>query len=574
LGEGNVRGNGPENSKTSGRLSGADVRDAILRRAGTSGPVLLFLDNVEECGEIFEGGAARFFPAGFSERVKVHVVATARVFDADPEEGSCVELPLGDLAPEAALELLLTEHPADTEEEKKAAEEVARLLGCRALFLRRVPAIIDTKNFRKAKMVCRSYTSLVKALEKDTLTAISRTGKVDELHLPGKLWELTRESLSECLLGDAALRLIRLAAHFPAEGFPKSVLRRLWDAEAFPKFAGEEMTSDEAFGFVLEMCRVYNIFQSADPVRIHRLDREAILRELGDAEPEFVDAVGRALAGFPGASPALWLPLAIQMPDILPWIPDTVIDGQITDEENRIVGFRAALLTVNPAYAEKCAWEKLNGWDWAFLLRKKPRFADRCPWEKLNSGNWADLLGAQPQFADRCPWGSFDGLDWALLLKRQPGFAAACPWEKLEGSDWAFLLRLQPQFADRCPWEKLHGSDWALLLRLQPQFADRCPWEKLNGQDWANLLGAQPRFAAICPWDKLDGRDWVELLRELPRLIDRCPKEKLAGRDWGYLVAAQPRFADICPWEKLDGLGWVNLLAEKPQFADRCPGRS
>ncbi|MBQ7693529.1 MAG: ATP-binding protein, partial [Lentisphaeria bacterium] len=47
LGEGNVRGNGPENSKTSGRLSGADVRDAILRRAGTSGPVLLFLDNVE-----------------------------------------------------------------------------------------------------------------------------------------------------------------------------------------------------------------------------------------------------------------------------------------------------------------------------------------------------------------------------------------------------------------------------------------------------------------------------------------------------------------------------------------------
>lgn len=593
-------------------LSGEEVRDALLRRALQVGPVLLVLDNIESCEKLFgdDGtGGKRMFPSGIAEGLRIDVVATTRIFDAEP--GVVEQFPLGDLSLKAALELLLSQHPAGTEEERTAVEKVARLLGCRALFLRRVPGIIGAKNFRNAKMVCRSYASLAAALEKGLLPTIVRTGKVDELHLPGKMWELTRNSLAGWCFGEAAVRLVRLAAHFPAEGFPKHILRRLWDAEVFPGIGEEGLASEDAFDAVVDACQIHNIFQDTDPVRIHRLDREAILRDPEVDGPELARAVGRALSGYLGASPGVWLSLAA-FPDIVRQIPPAVANGRLY----------ARLLSENPALEELCPWETLDCMDWALLLARQPRFGNSCPWEKLTAdlggAAWAKLLETSPQFADKCPWDRMKAGSWASLISKQPQFSDKCPWDELDGWDLVPVLRTQPQLAKWCRWEKLNKFDWDLLLSNCPQFADKCPTEMLpaaesprvsseqpgradadsgkkpageralfspqapqpveqrpremmSGGDWADLLSRAPQFAATCPWEKLDGKDWAKVLKEQPQMAVMCPWEKLGSWDWAHLLGYQPQFADKCPWEALDGLAWLQLLRVSLRFVDRCP---
>lgn len=618
------------------RPTGAKVRDALLRRARLAGPVFLALDNVESCEALFGDGegTSRMFPAGLADGVKIDVVATARVFDASP--GVAVPFPLGDLSPEASLELLLAQHPAGTEEERKAAERVAELLGHRALFLRRVPAILDAKISRNAKMLCRSYALLAKALEKDVLSAIERTGKIDDGHFPATLWKMTRDALAGCFLGDVVVRLVRLAARFPAEGFPLHILRRLWETEVFPGIADEGLTAEEAFGFVLEACQDRNIFQNTDSaVRIHRLDREAILRDPDADENELAEAIGRSLADYLGASPAVWLSLA-DFPCIVRQVPAFLLNET----------FRAKLLAANPELEDLCPLETLNAKNWALLLERQPQFGRRCPWDKMTSGlddvawsflvekqpqfadkcplgrmgafaswfvaiqprmadkcpweeldgdSWSHLLSSQPQFADKCPWEKLDGKNWALLLSGQPQFADECHWEKLEGKDWAHLLARRPQFSDNCPWEQLTGKDWACLLARQPQFANRCPWDELSVADWVGrwpsvaLLDAQLQFSEKCPWEKLTGQDWADLLGRHPQFAGKCPWEKLeeppsgpivlrsgdavrlARNNWPRLLAAQPQFAEKCPWETLDGHDWAGLLCSQPRFKDKCP---
>jgi len=40
---------------------------------------------------------------------------------------------------------------------------------------------------------------------------------------------------------------------------------------------------------------------------------------------------------------------------------------------------------------------KLDGWDWSYLLREQPQLADRCDFSKLSGWDWSWLLCEQPQ---------------------------------------------------------------------------------------------------------------------------------------------------------------------------------
>ena len=597
--------------------SGAKVRDALLEKARGAGPMLLFLDNVESFEQLLGEGDAfsKAFPVGFSERVRVDVVATARACDVVLGSSDwAIPFPLGDLTPEAALDLLLKNKPADGEQEIAAAKRITKLLGCRALYLRRVPAILKRSN-KKAKIVCHSYAALAELLEKDSLLTINRTATVEADYLPGRLWELVRNNLAKWGLGEACITLIHIASFFSPDGFPRHILRHLWNELVFPGLE-EWGIREEVFDEVFDLAKQYNIFQSADPVRIHRLDRAAIL-QTAKCEPGLEEAIGKSLAAYEGMSPDNWLLLAEHV-GILRFIPDAVLS------KREIVGnsLQTKLLCLNPAFqslclwnslngrdwalllgrqprfAEKCQWNKLNGWDWAFLLARQPQFAGECSWEKLNGWNWACLLGRQPQFTEKCPWNTLGGRDWAGLLGLQPQFADKCPWNDLSGNDWALLLGKQPRFADRCtwkkfdgdawarllctqpqfagtrPWNQLNASAWALLLGKQPQFADKCPWNDLSGNDWALLLGKQPRFADRCTWKKFDGDAWARLLCTQPQFAGTCPWNQLNARAWALLLGKQPQFADKCPWDKLDGSSWVLLLCKQPQFADKCPWKT
>lgn len=586
-------------------VTGANVRDALLRRARESGPVLLVLDNVEGFEGILgeDGAFAKAFPSEFSERVHVNVVATARTCDVILRENDWAQVfPLGDLPFDAALELLFADKKAENEEEVNAAKRVVELLGRRALFLRRVPAILKGTN-KKARICCSTYASLAKELEKDALETIARTGTVDQSYWPARLWEIVQGNLAEWGLGEACVRLIKIVSFFSSDGFPKHILRHLWNELVYPGL--EDWGSQaELFDQVFDLACRYNIVQSSDPVRIHRLDREAILQSV-KGESWLQDAVGKSLAAYEGMSPKDWLLLSDNL-QIISHAPTSALDVHLGDYWKDFEwGIRFAirsctylwlkLLLKNAEYSFYLPWDRLDGDDWVKLLEERPEYGDICSWDKLCERNWRDLLAKQPQFAACCRLtkGKGDGIgdnsiekrqqaeyvriggdrdDWVNLLKKQPQSFEGCPWEEFCGRNWADLLESQPQFAKKSLWDKLDGSDWTSLLKSRPQFANECRWIKLNGEDWSRLLTCQPRFADGCPWELLEGSDWGSLLAENQDqlYVDKCQWELLDGTDWSKLLYYQPRFYDKCVWSKLKSADWVALLLGQPQFASRC----
>ncbi len=350
-------------------------------------------------------------------------------------------------------------------------------------------------------------------------------------------WTMTRERLLAMPLGAECVKLAQIASFFSPDGCPRHILLHLWKTVVAP---GQDT---EKFSRALEIGMRHQIFQSADPVLVNSLDREAILKTAKE-EQGLEEAIGKSLATYAGMSPIDWLLLADHIA-ILQLIPQDILIAErntffwresFTMSDSAIGQLQVGLLCLNPAFESEVRWD-------AITLQ-----------------NWLDLLCVQPQFADRCPFDQFDGHDWAWLLTSQPQFADRCAWEKLDMDHWALLLEEQPQFADRCPWKKLdelRGMYWVELLCEQPQFGEHCPWDKLSGFRWAELLGKQPQFADRCRWDKLEGKDWAKLLAQQPQFADRCPWKKfdeLGGGYWVTLLAEQPAFADRCPWEKVDGL--------------------
>ncbi|MCQ2395617.1 MAG: AAA family ATPase, partial [Kiritimatiellae bacterium] len=394
-----------------------DGAQALLRWARRSGTVLLFLDNVESVGTfVGKNGRLTVFTTDFADGVRLDIVMTARVNDAVQHATGCaVELPLGDLSPEAAQELLLREWPEADEAEREAAGRVAELLGYRALHLRQVSGLIGDIN---APVVCNSFTELEGEL-RENFSKTVREG-VEKDYWPEVLWKMTCTRLLELKsLGPACIKLAQTASFFSPDGFARHILKYLWTTLVAPE-AGER-TFDRA----VEIVRRRTIFQSGDPVRVHRLHREAVL-QTAKAEFGLEDRLGRALADYGLLSKEDWLPLC---------------------EHDGIRAHLPAELAQDGSFGVS-------------LLIAWPKLADCCPWENLGGEDWMRLLCDQPQFADRCPWEKLDGRDWCCLLRARPQFAGRCPWEKLDGGAWADLLRAQPQFADRCPWEKLDGGAW------------------------------------------------------------------------------------------------------------------
>ena len=584
LGKDNERGEEGAEGRGSRTYSAAQIREALLKTARQKGPVLVVLDNVEDCRTLLgdDGRFCKAFPVGVSERVQVNVVATARVCDVPQNgEGWAVELPLKDLLPEAARELILSVYAAEGIEEIAAVDEIAKLLEYRALFLRRVASLIKDRFSDKD-----TYVELRDALKARLLDTVSEglksLGEDDESRLPSVLWKYYCDRLEKMPLGPACIKLAQVASFFSPDGFPLHILRHLWKTIVASK-------AEKKFELALDILRRHNIFQSTDPVRIHRLDRAAIL-QTAKAEPGLEDSLGAALAAYGLLSKSDWVFL-YEHEGVRKSLPTTLAqDGDFWTE----------LLCTQPQFEDCCPWNVFDGDDWCSLLCSRPKFERRCRWEQLDGSNWCDLLRVQPQFTKHCHWGALadferdlileaqpqlaefipkdqrDAWAWASLLRIRPSLANTCPWGMLDGRSWALLLRDQPQFDSLCPWEILHGGDWASLLSVQPKYAHLCPWEILDtprrfDSDWVNLLCAQPKFEVHCAWEKLTRKDWVSLLSVQPQLSDHCPWEKLRSWDWASLLSAQPRFADCCPWERLSGGDWGCILVGQPQFADRCP---
>lgn len=78
------------------------------------------------------------------------------------------------------------------------------------------------------------------------------------------------------------------------------------------------------------------------------------------------------------------------------------------------------LLDKQLQFAEKCAWEKLSGHDWALVLNFMPEAVKHCRWENLSAQDWSELLCMHPEFADKCQrWNDFSDYDWLWLEECQ-----------------------------------------------------------------------------------------------------------------------------------------------------------
>ena len=262
----------------------------------------------------------------------------------------------------------------------------------------------------------------------------------------------------------------------------------------------------------------------------------------------------------------------------------------------------------SPQRLKDSDWEKINGKNWAGLLKWQPQLASHCAWGKLDGYDWAKLLAARSEFAEICDWSktnSWSGTDWAMLICNAPEYVTDARLDKMEGKDLVVVLSKQPQFAERCDFRRLCGDDWVELLTVQPCYADRCDWAKLNNSNWLTLLKKQPQFAEKRDWKSVSGIELVYELANAPEFEEYYDFEKLyestgSGDDRHILFAEVlankhgytlghgiyknqyewgRRYRDKCDWERFSDqdlkwlMRWYLGYVEKIILSERHVGR-
>lgn len=580
----------------------ARIRDALLRTASRRGRILLFLDNVENVGELFSSLSLRqAFQAGFSEKMPIQIVATTRFIDSGLDE-NVSDIPLHGLSEDCGVELLTSMVPASSDIEKDAARKIVRFLGCRALYIRRIPGLFCDRFTPKCH---NSYVEVLAELEAHPNDLIESV--TDEKHIPVLLWTLIRNRLRGSARGNSLLKFAEIIAIMPQECVRRDVLLYVWYDLVDGRQAKNMGSVPAEFLRDVELLRNLHILSSASPIKMHRLDAEAIAAVTETESPLFEKSIGRSLSQYPGMDREYWARMAPHA-NVTAEIPDRILDGRliakmILRNETYLGRYQLSrlngadwvrLLRKKPELASQCEWNKLNGADWSNLLRDRPEFCENCDFSLFSSGDWVNLLSAQPDFAEkckmdafecrywaklvasqvvfaqRCPFSRFGGSHWSVVLSAQPAFEKICCWEKLNGKDWASLLVAQPQFANLCQWQLLCGADWAMLLGARPAFSDYCVWGKLRGEDWATLVIKQPVYLRMCRWEKFNARAWRILLRGNPKYFEFCPNQELGMNVWCDLVRLRPELEPLCPWDRFTGAMWGRLLSTHPQYYYRC----
>lgn len=116
-----------------------------------------------------------------------------------------------------------------------------------------------------------------------------------------------------------------------------------------------------------------------------------------------------------------------------------------------------------PGLTKECpqvfGWLDIRSWSW--LIAQNPGYADKFPkkatgwelgrdWKDFKPSEWGTILSMQPQFADKCDWSKMDSRSVVEILCKQPQLADRYDIaKKLTESEWADLLAAQPQFVEQ-----------------------------------------------------------------------------------------------------------------------------
>ena len=557
------------------------IRDNILSSARNRGAVLLFLDNVDDVGSLLSSAALRdAFQSGFSGDVKVKIVVTARQMTSQVDE-NVEDLSLQDLPTDSALKVLREGcSRALTPAEEQSAKRIVMMLGGRALYMRRLPSLLNNE------FTERAYTSYVE-IERDL------NGRRDEILkdlcdsrcLPKCLWKMTCESLSRILRkGDKCIRLAGIVSSLPKNGGDDDLIRWLWERLIEGRETFDVSQPNEELRQAKRILERFHVLTTVTSFRMHPLDRDAVYESMCDAEPAFMDQVAQELSGYIGVSDRFWYFMSDR--------PRIVRMVDISSVSNRLA---IILLQQSPEFEEKVNWAQFTGADWVRLLRACPEYAARCDWTKIKPDGWVRLLMRRPEFESLCPFDSFSGHNWASLICEQSRFWVRVDKKSLSDNDWAQIVAVKPHFLSKCPaglrtlqfysrlialnpsfyklapHKKFRGGDWARVLSAQPQFAQDCDWKRLGSANIYRLLSVHPEFADLCDLSKLTSKRWNKLVRRQPEKLKRYNLHSLSRETWSYLISLDIHYAESAPSLEFSPKVWVRMLLDNPALVKMCP---
>lgn len=591
-------------SRPINQTSTVDIVNALIRRTRESGKILLVLDNVERPAIFLTSERlAKVFPQGFTPYISILVTSRTNK-GIGSRAGHVADMPLGDLTEAEALNLLNGDVPCETDEERHAAEEIVRLLGCRALYIRRVAELANER-------ARRSYTRILARLLDDKLKVVRPREDEEDLRTPAVIWDWTREHLLQSDDGKDDVRLARTIALFPADGVQDRILEAIWYSDYGRLDAQETLGTyqddPELFLDALKRISNYSLIQYTPEehvVRMHRLDRAAILRDGDIAETR--QQLGHTLQTCLSMGPQDWAELAKAQSDLIDFCPIENLDGTILSQILRHMP--------GGALRKDFPWDKFSIVDWWLLLAAQPDFTQLAEsYEIPLSPLLAKFIS--PSSHQLNPQ-DFCGAIWARILSKFPERASGCPLERLGKDDWLHLLAHRPEMMQLSPHPDIlnvpghrHAyreyeqnsiwdvSEWGHCLAQQPQMAEHCAWDRLPHDDIVAILKDAPDFAAKIPEAGLaliSGPEWTEIANSHPELASLYPNELFPrkhgpgqyllddiaeqygfnednGLDWAAVYKEHPEVLDYCSLEKLHPLHWCKLLLTDSSLARLNP---
>lgn len=530
-------------------ISPAEIANALIRISQVRGPVLLVLDNLDNPATFFcDANLKKFFLHGLP--TGIHIVGTSRTCEglAPSNAPSVATIGLSDFTEDDAVQILLRHYPFPSRREADAAREIARILGCRALYLRRVARFIEDDLIDEFPTPCVNTLS---RLKQNTLNELEDP---DDTRTPTVLWHWLKQKLMKLRGGGPkTVRLAEAIADLPADGVPSIILESLWYSE-FGAKQGKDILDvwgnasyDRAIRVLIQQ-NLVSLDRTTDLIHMHRLDHLVIQTDEDKTRPTHLDELSAALAQSPCCAPLDWISFA----------------------------------RANAELLKHCPWDFFNGREISSMLSSRPQAAHLISdWQgRLDGSDWAHLLADQPQFASEIKdWSMLFPDDWYYLINHDSNFFdhPQCPRESLMTRE---VIRNQPVLFSRFNRTELTPEDWAVALTADPSLESYCPWNTFTPDDWFNFAFEHQgqfidRAIQSVSWASIEPLAWPWLLSTNPRLIDpflevvKSDATRIPNQAWLFALQIRPECADQCPFDKFDPDNWVSLLCEDPSWITR-----
>lgn len=579
----------------------SDVVNALIRKTLDRGPMLLVLDNVEAPGDLLSTRAIKkVFQQGFPQGL--HIIATARSRKGVTDRICCetTTLSLDDVSTEDALAIIKGVKEFESADEKEAARKIIDILDHRALYVARIANL-------KNDFAERSFSRLLKKLQHDKLEVVKPTSDGDDPRTPTVLWQWTKQAIAKSDKSGKCIKLIQTLALFPADGMSADLLEYFWYSDFGkldpPATLATYKEDPDLFKDDLLRIDAYSLIQkdsTSNTLRMHRLDRAAIRRDLEECESALRTEIGAALHICPIFPANGWVSLAQADSDLMEFCPWEILDS------DNITDILIACPTLTNQFQH---WSILNLDNWFHLILAHPEFA-RTP-DCKPQYRVPDILCRHPGLSDLFNLEDLNGHVWAAMLSAGSPLEKSCPWERLKKEDWLRLLCIRPELLKYNPHpeiffaktkspdlqsfyyardshaiklrEEIDFSEdvgWGDLLYKQPSFSDMCPWNAFNKYDWISIFCKTPQYANRATektWNNLTSREWTRILSEQPVHFSHLNQAisrnlNLAGElNWAVILKNQPSLLRKVPFENLTGEQWLYLLLDHPELSNQIP---